>query len=216
MKAYIKAIVMVAFVAFIAVSATALAEDTIDPEFTLLYATTTNDKYTLVLTSQDFLTDANGVQTIRIYFGPGVGETAAIRLHEIRAFTDEEGTGENILLNAPVIGGPIYYQYYIEWIVNGVGFPADMQPSPDTYGIGWADKWYTGESRGVAYITLKAPANIKRIELEMGYSNKGLPLEVMNGIDIRVSPQLFSEEELVGKMDAVLRNFNYVGALQLP
>lgn len=217
MRPYLKAIICVVLATLVLVNAVAVAEETVDPEFQLLYATIENQEYKLVLTTKDFLTEANGIRTIRIYFDNGIYKNGGIRLHEVRAFTDEEGKGENVLLNTNVVGGPVQYQYLLEWIVNDVGFPADMQPNPsDKTGIGWGDKWYSGDLRGVVYITLNVPANIKRIELEMGYTNKGLESVTMSGIDIRVSQKAFTEDELNAKMNKILDDPNYVGALVLP
>jgi len=218
MRPYLKAIICIVLATFVLVNAVAAAEEAVDPEFQLLYATIENQEYKLVLTTKDFLTEANGIRTIRIYFDNGIYKNGGIRLHEVRAFTDEEGKGENILLNTNVIGGPVHHQYLLEWAVNGVGFPADMQPNPsDKTGVGWGDKWYSGaDIRGVVYITLNVPANIKRIELEMGYTNKGLESVTMSGIDIRVSQQAFTEDELNAKMNKILDDPSYVGALVLP
>jgi len=210
MKIIRKSLLLIVFATILVASAVASAAEAVDPEFDLLYVTAKNEEHKLVLTTKDFLTDTDGVLTVRIFFFPGLLTNTGIRLHEVRAFEDEEGYGDNIFLYEDVVGGPVHHQYLISWVVNDVGFPEDMLPSPDKTGFGYGDKWYdAGLGRGVLYISLSAPANIKRIELEMGYSNKGLPLEAMDGIEIRVSKKSFTEEELTERMNWILENTDY-------
>jgi hypothetical protein len=114
MRPYLKAIICIVLATFVLVNAVAAAEEAVDPEFQLLYATIENQEYKLVLTTKDFLTEANGIRTIRIYFDNGIYKNGGIRLHEVRAYTDEEGKGENILLNTNVVGGPVQHQYLLE------------------------------------------------------------------------------------------------------
>lgn len=185
----------------------------LDPEFYPIYVTFDNQEFNLKINSNEFIDNTSGIRTIRIFFTPIGNDLQQIRLHEVRAYADEDGKGPNLLSKAPVIGGPIVSGYNMNMLTDGVGFPPDMKPAPDKTGIGWGNKWYEGSGRGVAYITLAEPVEINRIEMEMGYTNKGLRTEAMAVFEISVSQKAFTIDELREKANQVIANKDYMGAL---
>ncbi len=218
----LKRIVMMLLVVMLIGGLTSTVYGAIDPEFHTIYYTVMNEEREVVLLEEDFVGDTNGVQTFRIYVNTPEYPNIAISINEIRAFEDREGKGENVFLETPAVGGPMLAAYSESYINDGIGFPENLEPSQtnDPVGTGWASKWYStdvfmGHRRGVFYISLLKPANIKRIEIEMGYKNNGTPMPPVSAFELSVSKESFTVEQLTKKKEDLLRNIMYTGNLTI-
>ncbi len=165
-------------------------------EFRVIYAINDNTEGKVVITADKFLIDANNVKTIRLYLNQAE-EVNGIRVHEIKGFETIDGSGPNVLKDATVMCNPIHQNYKEAWLVDDYGFPEDMKPTETNQpvGEGWANKWYSGVKSAVAFITLDKPVNLKRIEVYVGYNNKGDYLG-QPAFEVAVSEKDFDEETI--------------------